>query len=262
MTDDATTLTTTPAREPFLLVWLPRVVMVFAAVATIAGLVLVDQLGDRYEVALELVEEAAGIAAEAVAPVSDVPEALAEMTDGISDSLRAVQEVADVAGDTTATLAEALRTNVAQSIRGTADVATRAADIVETVERFIPGSDRSLAEELRDIAEGLAPVPGQLEQVADQLDTGVADLEDVSATLTQLQVRLTDIGDRIGETAVAVQDLPALAARVQAQAAVAREGANGDIRALRIVVLMAGLSLVAIGWTLELLRRRVDEQRV
>ena len=40
------------------------------------------------------------------------------------------------------------------------------------------------------------------------------------------------------------------------------EGAKGDIRALRIVVLVAGLSLVAIGWRLELLRRRVDEQHV
>jgi len=260
VTDEATTLTTPQAREPRLLVWLPRVVMVLAAIATAAGLVLVDRLGDRYEVALELVEEAAGIAAEAVEPAAQLPDTLAEMTDGIADALRAVQDVAEVAGGTTATLAEALRTNVAQSIRGTADVATRAADIVENVERFIPGSSRSLAEELRDIADGLEPVPGQLEQVADQLDAGVSDLEDASGTLTELQVRLTDIGDQISEAAVAVQDLPALAARVQQEAAITRERAQGDIRALRIVVLMAGSSLVAIGWTLELLRRRLNER--
>lgn len=225
-------------------------IAVAAVVATLAGLVLVERLGTTYRDALDVTVDTADLAAEVAGQVVALPDALAQLTRDLNAVLDQVRELTEIAAETGAGLADALATNVALTVEGTAAVADRAAEVIETIERFIPGDSESLAEDLRDVADGLAPVPEQLRDLAGRLDDGAATLAATVDDLDVLDARLSRLAVDITTAAGSLADLTGLAADLQADARAARNRVDGDLWLLRIIVVASGaaVGLVALGF--------------
>lgn len=237
-----------PRRDPLAVVAVG--IAVAALVATVAGLVLVQRLGTTYRDALDVTVETADLAAEVAEQAVALPDVLAQLTREVSTVLGQVRELTEVAAATGTDLADALGTNVALTVEGTAAVADRAARLIETIERFIPGDSESLAEDLRDVADGLAPVPDQLRTLAGQLDQGAATLAATVDDLDALDARLRRLAVDVTTAAGSLADVPRLAAELQADARAARDRVEGDLWLLRIIVVASGaaVGLVALAF--------------
>ena len=217
-----------------------RVVMAASLVLTIIGLVIVERIGAAYRDALDVAEDAATVAAAATDPATGLTTDLADLTRSLDDTLEAVRSLAETAATSTAQLGEAARTNLADSVEGTAQIADRVADVIEGIERFIPGDSNSLAEELRTVSDGLDPVPEQLRTLGDQLVVGSGDLQASIETLDALRRRIERIASGIEDTANAIDDLPAVARALEASAREARDRVTVDLWLFRIAVVLAG----------------------
>jgi ABC-type transporter Mla subunit MlaD len=224
------------------------VIMVIAVVLTLVGLAIVQRVSTSYRDALLVAEDSAAVAAAAADPATGLAADLADLTRSLGETLDQVRELAETAATATGDLAAAMRTNLAESVEGTAQVADRVADVVEGVERFIPGNSRSLAEELRTLADGLAPVPGQLRDLGDELDAGSRSLTLSLSTLNALGQRIDIIADGIDETTRVLGDLPAVARTLEASAQRAGDRVSFDLWLFRLAVVLAGgaLFLVAL----------------
>ena len=236
-----------PTRTRLLL----RIVMGTAVVGTVIGLVIVERVGTSYRDGLVVAEDAAAVAATAADPATGLTAELAQLTRSLGDTLEQVQALADTAATSTASIAEAARTNLADSVEGTAQVADRVASVIEAIERFIPGDTKSLAEELRTVADGLEPVPGQLRALGTELEQGSADLEASIATLAAVQQRIPAIADGIDETTEALAGLPAVARTLEASARAARERVDVDLWLFRLAVVLAGAAVFLLALAIE-----------
>lgn len=226
------------------------VIAVAALVATVAGLVLVQRLGNTTREALDVTVETADLIADVAGQSASLPDAMAELTRAVNTTLRQVRSLTSTAATTGYELSDALGTNVAQSIEGTARTADRLAGWIELVERFIPGNSNSLAEDLREISDGLEPVPGQLRALGERLREGSDGLTDTIDTLEQLETRLTRLAVDITAASVTVADAPRIAAQIQASARAARDDIDRDLWLLRLLVVAGGtaVGLVALGF--------------
>jgi ABC-type transporter Mla subunit MlaD len=225
-------------------------VMAAAIVLTIIGLVIVQRIGTAYRDALAVAEDAAAVAVAATDPATGLTSDLADLTRSVDDTLRAVRSLAETAATSTDQLGEASRTNLADSVEGTAQVADRVADVIEGIERFIPGSSESLAEELRTVSDGLEPVPEQLRTLGDQLVDGSDDLRASLVTLDALSRRITVIASGIEDTGDAIAELPAVARTLEASARAARERVTVDLWLFRIAVVLAGAAVFLVALAL------------
>ncbi|MGD9702413.1 MAG: hypothetical protein AB7Q42_09250 [Acidimicrobiia bacterium] len=217
-----------------------RVVMTAAVVLTIVGLVIVQRIGASYRDALEVAEDAAAVAATATDPATGLTSDLGALTRSLSDTLGEVRSLAETASSSTGQLGEAARTNLADSVEGTAQIADRVADVIEGIERFIPGNTESLAEELRTVSDGLEPVPVQLRSLGDELVAGSDDLRASLVTLDVLSDRIDVIADGIDETTAAIADLPAVARALEVSASEAHDRVTIDLWLFRIAIVLAG----------------------
>jgi methyl-accepting chemotaxis protein len=240
---------------------LPDLILVAAALGMVLGLVVVQQLGARSRNALLIAEDAAVLVESLAGPIAGLPRDIGQVADGVSATLAAVRDVAATASTTTGSLADALDTNIATTATATADVADRVADVIEAIERFVPGDVESLAEELRAAADGLEPVPEQLAAIAGELRAGAVDLDATLPRIEALEEQLGRVIDRLDDASLAVQDLPALAADVRVEAADARTELDGTLWLLRLLVVLTGLAVAAIGWCLRLVIDAVVPRR-
>lgn len=228
-----------------------RVVMVIAVVGSAIGLVIVERVGQSYRDGLTVAEDAAAVAAAAADPATGLSAELSQLTRSLDDTLEQVRSLADTAATSTAAIAEAAQTNLADSVEGTAQVADRVANVIETIERFIPGSSESLAEELRTIADGLEPVPTQLRDLGTEVLQGSAELEASVATLEDVQARIPAIADGIDETTAALAGLPVVAETLETSARRARERVDVDLWLFRLAVLLGGAALFLLALALD-----------
>ena len=218
---------------------------------TIIGLVIVERIGAAYRDALDVAEDAASVAAAATDPATGLTTDLAALTRSVDDTLQAVRSLAETAGTSTGQLGEAARTNLADSVEGTAQIADRVADVIEGIERFIPGNSDSLAEELRTVSDGLEPVPEQLRTLGDQLVVGSDDLQASLVTLDALSRRIEAIAAGIEDTADAIDDLPAVARALEASAQEARDRVTVDLWLFRIAVVLGGGAVFLVALALQ-----------
>lgn len=240
---------------------LPDLILAAAAIGMILGLIVVQQLGARSRNALVIAEDAALLVESLAGPIAGLPRDIGQVADGVAATLIAVRDVAGTASTTTGSLADALDTNVATTAVATAAVADRVADVIESIERFVPGDVESLAEELRAASDGLEPVPDQLASIAAELRAGAADLDATLPQIEALEAQLGRVIDRLDDASLAVQNLPALAADVRLEAADARTELDGTLWLLRALVVLTGLAVGAIGWCLRLLIDAVVPRR-
>ena len=82
--------------------------------------------------------------------------ALAEAT---AEGLDQTELIVELASESVADVGTAMGSNLADGVEGTASIADGMAELIETIERFIPGDSESLAEDLRALSDGLEPVP-------------------------------------------------------------------------------------------------------
>ena len=228
-------------------------VMVMTVVLTIVGLVIVQRVGNAYREALQVAQDAAAVAAAAADPATGLTAELGDLTRSLTETVDQVRTLAGTAASTIGQLGEAAQTNLADSVDGTASVADRAADLIATIERFIPGSSESLAEELRTIADGLEPVPDQLRSLGNELVTASEELTGSQASLEQLGTQVDSIADSIDETTEALADLPTIAQALEQRAQNAEDRAALDIWLFRLAVILGG----AVVFLLALALRRM-----
>lgn len=221
----------------------------FAVIAALLGLVLVERLGTTYTDGLDVTVDAAALTVvgiEAARDLADEVAGLASTTAVVVD--RAGDAVREGAG-TTADIAVALRTNLAGGVDGTAGVADDLAGFIEFVERLIPGSRDSLAEDLRRVADGLEPLPDQLRAVGDDLAVASDRLVDVSPAIDTAAVRLSEVADRLAGALTTLDDAVALAEQSRERAQQARDRADGDLWLARVLVLLVTAGFWwAIAW--------------
>ena len=207
-------------------------------VAAVLGLVLVERLGTTYTDALDVTVDAAELSVVGIEAARDLAvevAGLASTTAVVVD--RAGDAVREGAG-TTADIATALRTNLAGGVDGTAGVADDLAAFIEFVERLIPGSRDSLAEDLRRVADGLEPLPDQLRAVGDDLAVASDRLVDVSPAIDTAALRLADVAERLEAALVTLDDAVTLAEQSRERATQARDRADGDLWLARALVLL------------------------
>lgn len=234
-----------------------RIVMAIAVIGTVVGLLIVERVGTSYRDALVVAEDAAAVAATAADPATGLAAELGRLTRSLDDTLAQVQALTRTAATSTGSIAEAARTNLAESVEGTAQVADRVARVIETIERFIPGDSESLAEELRTVADGLEPVPGQLRALGDELEQGSASLEASIEAIEALRGQIPAIADGIDETTEALADLPAVARTLEESARRAQERVDTDLWLFRLAVLLAGAALFLLALALDRLVPRI-----
>jgi methyl-accepting chemotaxis protein len=156
-------------------------------------------------------------------------------------------------------IGDSYRASVDIAVEGVATVADRLASFIEAVERFIPGDTESLAEDLRRIADGLEPAPDQLRTLGDQLAAAAGDVAATSEALDEIRSGLDEIDAGIEEAGEALDDLPALLAEVEAEAVRTRDRVASDMWLLRLLVVLGGLTIAGLAFSLD--RLSVDVRR-
>lgn len=235
-----------------------RIVVVGAAVMTIAGLVLVERLSTTYEDGLLVAQDAALLVSDAVDPLSTLTADVGLLAGELAAGLDAARGVLDATQVVLTQVGTASSTNLAEMAGAAASISDRLAGLIEAIERLIPGDSESLAEDLRAFADGLEPLSEQLVDVGDQLLAAADDLDDADAALATLSVRidaivadidaLTPTFDALGVTADAV--------RMRAEDATTRLGL--DLWLLRLIVVAGGAVVAVLGIVVERFARRLE----
>jgi methyl-accepting chemotaxis protein len=220
--------------------------LVAVAVVVVLGLVLVQRIGTTYRDGLDVAAESAALAAEGAAPIVAITDELVDFAtvaeQGIDDT-RQLLATAQVSLDQ---LGVAAQEDLAVTTAGLAGLADRVADVIESIERFIPGDRASAAEDLRVIADGLEPVPGELQALGTQLQTTATELDALDPTLADVASTVRELGDALGELAPSVDELATTAQRLEARVGDARDRVGVDLWIARLVVVLVG-AVLAIG---------------
>lgn len=220
-------------------------VALLAVVGTVLGLVLVQRLGVTYTAGLEVARDSAVVAATGTAEVQQLAEDMVALTDSAATALAQAGEIVDSASASTEAIGTAMRTNLAEGIEGTANIANGMASFIEKIERLIPGDSRSLAEDLRALSNGLEPVPAQLRTLGDQLITTSSQLQASSADLDVLAARLDVLADSIDDAAESLSEIDALARDIAQRAEDALDRSESDLLLLRLLVVVLGVGVMA-----------------
>ncbi len=236
-------------------------IAVGALVGTIVGLAIVQRGGTTYRDALTVATDAGALAVDASDSAVALTATLTDLADVLTDQIASLRELTTTAADLSETLGTAAQTNIAESVRGAADVADRLARALEITEFLIPGNSDSLAEDLREISDGLDPIPDQLRLFGDQLITGAADLRRIERALAGLESEVAALGARIDTAAGALEELPDTTAALVANVEAARDRAALDLWLLRIAVVLLGALTAAIGVALWQLSPRLAGRR-
>lgn len=219
-------------------------VALLAVVGTVLGLVLVQRLGVTYTAGLEVARDSAAVAATGTADVKALADNMVALTDSAVTALEQAREVVDSASVSTDAVGTALKTNIADGIEGTANIANGLASFIETIERFIPGNSRSLAEDLRQLSDGLEPVPDQLRALGDQLITTATQLEASSLNLDALAAKLDVLSATIDDAAQSLTEVDALARDIAQRADEALDRSKTDLLVLRLLVVVLGVGVM------------------
>ncbi len=231
-------------------------VMIGALLGTLIGLVLVHRGATTYRDALSVAADAGSLAVDASESAVELSETLTDLTDVLVDQITGLRELTTTAADLSDTLGTAAQTNIADSVRGAADVADRLARALEITEFLIPGNSDSLAEDLREISDGLDPLPDQLRVFGDQMVSGATDLRRIERALAQLEAEVERLGGRIDRAAATLRELPDTTAALVDKVEAANDRAVLDVWLLRIAILVLGLISTAIGAALWMLSAR------
>jgi ABC-type transporter Mla subunit MlaD len=220
-------------------------VALLAVVGTVLGLVLVQRLGVTYTAGLEVARDSAVVAATGTAEVQQLAEDMVALTDSAATALSQAGEIVDSASASTEAIGTAMRTNLAEGIEGTANIANGMASFIERIERLIPGDSRSLAEDLRALSNGLEPLPAQLRTLGDQLVTTASQLQTSSADLDVLAAQLDVLAGSIGDAAESLSEVDALARDIAQRAEEALDRSKSDLLLLRLLVVVFGVGVMA-----------------
>ncbi|MFN8022797.1 MAG: hypothetical protein U0Q03_14820 [Acidimicrobiales bacterium] len=220
-------------------------VAVLAAVAMMLGLFLVQRVGTTYRDGLEITADGASLAALSATSAESLASDLVDLSSTTGDALDEARDLALVAADTTASLGDAFGTNIADAVTGTSSIADRLADLVEAIERFIPGDRDSLAEDLRTLSTGLEPVPDQLRTLSTQLDDGSTSLTDAADTLATVVTQLDQLTASIDEARDRLTEVEGLSADLGERAGRALDRSSTDLWLVRLLVAVVGLGVIA-----------------
>ena len=226
---------------------LGRVIVVSAVLATVTMLVLVERLGQTYEDVLVVTEESAELVADAVEPMQAMADDLAALAVTVVDGLESTQALLTTSQQIVDAVGVAAATNIADITAAAADVADRLARQLELIERFIPGDTDSVAEELRALADGLKPVADQLRNLGGQLQTAADQLADTNDAVADLAVRVDAIAVGIAGLTPSLDALGVTATDLSERAAAASDRLDLDLWLLRILVLVVGAAVIAVG---------------
>jgi ABC-type transporter Mla subunit MlaD len=185
------------------------------------------------------------VAATGTAEVQQLAEDMVVLTDSAAIALEQAGEIVDSASVSTEAIGTAMRTNLAEGIEGTANIANGMASFIERIERLIPGDSPSLAEDLRALSNGLEPVPAQLRALGDQLITTSSQLADSSEDLDVLAANLDVLARSIDDAAASLSEVDALARGIAQRAEDALDRSKSDLLLLRLLVVVFGVGIMA-----------------
>jgi hypothetical protein len=216
------------------------VVGVASVAATVLALILMQRMVDSYRVGLDTAAQGAQVTsrvADSAASVTDDVSTLAATTVGV---LAQGETTLQSSADGLQQIAVAARTNLAEGLEGTSTVASRAATLIETIERFIPGNRDSLAEDLRAVSDGLAPAPQQLRDLGTQLDATAASLTTTAGQIGALVAPTRELAANVATTKATLADVATLADDITRRAQRERGRADVDLWLVRLLVVLVG----------------------
>lgn len=227
--------------------WAGRAVMVAAVAATVVALVLAGRFGSTARSALAVTESSVGVAGQSQAPLEQLAADLSALTVTVGESLDATRTLLADGADVVTLAADAASDNLAVTAEGAGDIADRVANLVETIEKFIPGNVDSAAEDLRDIADGLEPTAAQLRTLGSELEAAAAELRDADDVVAELGTNVDAIVTDLDALAVTVGQLGDTTAEVSAAVAETNDGLDTDLALLRVLIVLLGVCGVALG---------------
>lgn len=219
-------------------------VALLGALGTVLGLFLVQRIGVTYRDGLEVTADGAALASLSAANAESIATDLVGLVETTATALEEAGELVVSASETTADLGDAFSTNIADALVGTSSIAERLADLVEAVERFIPGNRDSLAEDLRTLSDGLEPVPAQLEELGAQLTESSTQLSDAAAALDTIVDQLDGLAVSVEAASTRLSEVQALSVDLAERAERALDRSRSDLWLVRLLVLVIGLGVV------------------
>jgi len=223
-----------------------RVVLVGSVGAGVLGLVLVESVRGTYDDALAITAETAVVAGELGDPVSGLVSDVRELNAVAVDALLEAEALTANAAVSAEQVGTAARTNLADAVDGIATMSRRIADLVERIERFIPGDTESIAEDLDRIAGGLEPAADQLRSVGDTLVASSTNLEAAVVALRDARVVLAGVDEDLVATEASLAGVPDLAADLERRAREEQDQLDLTVWLLRLLVVL-GTAAVAAG---------------
>jgi ABC-type transporter Mla subunit MlaD len=216
------------------------------AVAVILGLVLVQRIGTTYRDGLDVAAESAALAADGAAPIVAITDELVAFAAVAETGIQDTRRLLATAETSLAQLGAAAEDDLAVTTEGLGSLADRVADVIGSIERFIPGDRASAAEDLRTIADGLQPVPDELRALGVQLQQTADELGALDPTLVDVAATVSELGDALAELAPSVDELAVAAARLVTRVDDARSRVALDLWLARLVIVLVG-AVLAIG---------------
>jgi ABC-type transporter Mla subunit MlaD len=221
------------------------VVAAVAVAATLLSLSVVQRIADSYRLGLDTTASGATVTGQVAESGAQIASDVAALTRTTSDALGQGERTLRASAISLEQIATASRTNLADGLEGTATVAERAASLIETIERFIPGDSDSLAEDLREVADGLEPAPGQLRDLGVTLEDAALQLRATTDDITTLVPQMATLAGSVRASQASLEDVAELSREVERRAAAERTRADLDIWLLRLLCLVVGISVAA-----------------
>lgn len=221
-------------------------VAVLALAGTVLGLVFVSRMATTYRDGLAVARQGADVGALGATSASELARTVSGLVDNAAVTLGQAADLVAIAGTSADQVSEAMGTNLATAVDGTADIADELASVIEAIEWAIPGDRDSLAEDLRDLADGLEPLPEQLRSLGDQLATAGDDLDAAGPVVDDAVAQLGALATQIDAARTTLAEVQQLANDVAARAAAAEDRSDGDIWLLRVLVVVLGLGAVGV----------------
>jgi hypothetical protein len=222
--------------------------LVAVVAAVMIGLVLVQRVGTTYRDGLDVAADAAALAAGAAGPVGSLASDLAEFADTAETGITEARAVLSSARTSLDQLGAAAQDDIAPTAEGLASLADRVADVLGTIEGFIPGNQTSATADLRTIADGLAPVPKELRDLGTQLQQTATQVGAADPTLVDVATSVRELGADLDRLAPSITELGASATRLQERVGDARGRVGVDLWLARLLVVLVGGVLAVVLW--------------